>query len=342
MDIYIYNYLSCYIYIFVTKIFKKKKIIFFFYIIQLIFLVVLRKETVGIDTVQYLKFYNFITNFQSLKLSRFEVGFKYINYILKYILGNFQYLLIFMGVLTLIPLYFFILRYSKNYFLSIITYMSFNYYYYDFITLRQSAAYSLVLLSYKYIENKSFWKFLLLIFLASSFHKSALIFIIAYYLLNQKIDNKKVGISFICLFIFYILRAKIGIFIINKFYANYLLENSNSYNFFLFFIFIFIGLYLNNKKMLTIDYRMNMFYVSFLVGTILMIGTGIFSNMLRVSNYYTQVIIILIPNFLETIKNKKLKLLSKIIFFITSFLLFLYLMRDGERQMMKYYFFWQK
>lgn len=62
--------------------------------------------------------------------------------------------------------------------------------------IRQTLAISVILLSLQYLENRKLTWYVILVLLASSFHQSAIIFVLLYPLMNLDINNK----WFICLF----------------------------------------------------------------------------------------------------------------------------------------------
>lgn len=56
--------------------------------------------------------------------------------------------------------------------------------------MRQALAMSICLLSYRYAREKKFFRFLLIVLIATLFHKSAMIFIIVYFLRNLRLNWK--------------------------------------------------------------------------------------------------------------------------------------------------------
>ena len=93
--------------------------------------------------------------------------------------------------------------------------------------MRQWAAMSIVFYSYKYIRKKELKKYLLLILIASLFHKTALLMIFLYILQNINISKKVhillFGISFFFekIFVFIIFNIKIPII---SYYKGYIIE----------------------------------------------------------------------------------------------------------------------
>ncbi len=349
MLIYVLNYISIYIYAIIYNFFIKFKVkkeivraVYIVCIIQMILLIALRSRTVGNDMVNY---YN---TFLSASMGyyywdlKIEFGYKFLNWAIYKLFGNFQVLIVVMALMTICPVAYFIYKRSKNKMLSLIVYMSFNFYYYTFITLRQSAAYGIILLSYKYIEERKLIKFLLIVLLAFSFHKSALIFLPAYWLFNRKFNYKYIFLGFGCAIMIYVWRSQIASFALSLFYRDYRVVLSSALDFFVLNVAIFIMLYMFRNKVDQLDEGYNMYYMSFFIGSMLMIGTTAFTNMLRITNYFTIVLVVLFPNVLQDLKLGRFKIFANILVYTLLFRLFWFFLGGGEAQMMEYSFFWEQ
>lgn len=70
--------------------------------------------------------------------------------------------------------------YSANPAISFLTILTLGLYSFTFSGLRQALALSILLYSYPYLKNKKFWRFVLVVVLASLFHSTALVFLVAY------------------------------------------------------------------------------------------------------------------------------------------------------------------
>src|SRR5690606_22858860 len=129
-------------------------------------------------------------------------------------------------------------------------------------------------------------KFLICVSLASLFHKSALIFLPAYFLYRIKL-NKKV-ISFLVLFdlIIFIYRREIFAFFINNFYQSYSIVESDSYSWMIFCTIIVLLSSFFYKKMIKISPDNNGLFIFLLVGISLMLFASVGTNVMRVADYY--------------------------------------------------------
>lgn len=118
----------------------------------------------------------------------FEWGYKLLNFIVKFFSNEYAvFLLIFTGIIcffkarliikiTDIPLVIFLLNFS--------------YYIGDIFSVRQSLAIAIVVYSIIYIHNKNLFKFIITIIIASFFHRTAIIFLPAYWFYYRKFSVK--------------------------------------------------------------------------------------------------------------------------------------------------------
>lgn len=177
--------------------------------ILFILLIGLRSIDMGLhDTkVLYIDYFNRIKDMTFMETLNFirEIDTEYLFYILTKIFTYFStnenlYLFIFAipyPVLVCRAIY----KYSKIPVLSIIMFFSLNYFGNAFYTMRHVIALGFVVLSLDYIVQKKPIKFVITILIASLFHRTALIFIFAYWISKLKIGKKQIIAIFVALFI---------------------------------------------------------------------------------------------------------------------------------------------
>lgn len=114
-----------------------------------------------------------------------EFGYNYFNILVSFITNN-RY--IFILIMTLI-IYGLLLdslkKYTDNYAFAIILFLGLIYLY-SFTYLRQLMGISIAWLAIKYIKERRFWRFLLVMFISYSFHNSSLIFLPVYFIPIKK------------------------------------------------------------------------------------------------------------------------------------------------------------
>ena len=100
--------------------------------------------------------------------------------------ANYQIFIIVISAFIMIVIARFIYIYSCNPLQSIIYYWGLWFYIFNFNALKQALAMSIILLAFDMIQKKKVVWFLLLVLLAMTFHKTAMVFIIAYWVVKLK------------------------------------------------------------------------------------------------------------------------------------------------------------
>lgn len=143
-----------------------------------------RAYSVGTDLVGYIPLFS-SSGYRGFDLDSTEIGYSYFNvFICRYISQDPTVFLSFVSAALLIPVSIIFRNYSKIPALSYIILASFVIYIFSFSALRQAVAIGVTTLSYIFVEKKKLLPFLGLVFFASLFHASAVIFVIVYPLCN--------------------------------------------------------------------------------------------------------------------------------------------------------------
>lgn len=140
---------------------------------------------VGVDHLSYLSYYNELLNKRQFLSREMEPGFLFISKIFASLNIHFTFYFAFWAFLQLFFIYYAFKdeRYLIPY-LGII--IIFGGQYLDWMNgMRQALAATIFVFSTQYIYNRSFPKYLIAIFLASLFHKSAIILLIFYFIPNK-------------------------------------------------------------------------------------------------------------------------------------------------------------
>lgn len=181
--------------------------------IILFILAAFREVSVGTDTQGYEEL------FYRLKRGipiRQEIGWQYLNKIVIYFGGGFEYVLIVSSLLVLLPVFFVSKNYSDNPMLSIFLYFAFYIYLQSFNITRQTIAVSIVLIAYTFLLKNQYWRYCLIIGVASLFHITALLCLPLVFI--DRVPDKK--------FIFLALIG--GSLLFGVVFSNFILINSAS------------------------------------------------------------------------------------------------------------------
>lgn len=198
-------------------------------------------------------------------------------------------------------------------------FISLEFFSFYIFSIRQCIAISVILLSTKYIEEKNFFKFLLMIIIATLIHKTSALFILVYFLQNILVSSKNFLIFLCIAVVTFILKPYIMNSIMRIVFSQYTSRAiaNTGYNLFLLMIFILmfviyimnsIKINLNEEKYWIERLSFNIFLFSILL-QILALQKDIVARL--VTDYYIYVIILL-PNILTYIKDNKSRKIIKI------------------------------
>lgn len=247
---------------------------------------------VGGDYVGYLDDYNSFNTANPYSDSRYELGYHSLMYFLKLLSLSFPFLFITVSFLQIL----FIYKWARNYkyLLPWVVFFYFTtlYLFESMNVMRQALAFSILLFSTIYIQKSQLIRFLMLVILAASFHKSALFFIIFYFLLNREwIKNKYIQLGLVILslilsqFLFETFFQKIDVIATLLDYNSYsqmssdlfLEENKDSLGFGLFFLFAIdciLILYSDRLQKAFNNEKYKIYHNLFFIGAILTAAFG--------------------------------------------------------------------
>ena len=161
----------------------------FFFLVSFFILSFIRWER-GTDWMSYLDFFEDIEAIYPY--SYFEFLFTQLNLWSHRISNNYTFCLFLQAVLIYSLSYISIKKYSLLPVFSVLIWFSFSFAGIFFV--RQTIAVALILFSFFYIVERRFWYFFALVIIATLFHKSAIVFLPAYYLFTLNLSKKQIFI----------------------------------------------------------------------------------------------------------------------------------------------------
>lgn len=299
---------------------KTKKSETFAMLILVCFVIALRHPSMGLDLGYgrgngYLDWFQVIGSHSWERIihsggyQNYEWGYIVFNKLISYISTEYQCLLIMSAVASLMPLAFMISKYSNDRLFSVIVYLGLPSFLIIFSGLRQGIAIGITCFSYIYIEQKKPFKFILTIILASLFHYSAVIFLIAYPVFRIKLDKQKRILSLFAILIVYIFRIPLFSILSKIFKDNASLEINDSKTLLLVFvaIYIFCTVFINENDKIASGF-LNIFYLAI----ICMCFSGVYLTAMRVGYYFMIGLVIALPNIICNISDANLHLICKL------------------------------
>ena len=157
-------------------------------------LVALRGPHMGADTGGYLKFFDQMVNtpwdqifVRNEATYEFEEGFVIFEKLLTYVTDDSRVYQVLYTLVYLLALVTFANELEKGRFAFLFFFATMGTYTFMFTGVRQCLAMSICLLSYPFIKRKKLIPFILLVILAFFFHKSAILFLAAYFIYNRRL-----------------------------------------------------------------------------------------------------------------------------------------------------------
>ena len=142
----------------------------------------LRHYTVGPDSDSYASYIDNLHNGIWLNgYDRFEKGFYYLSRLISKVTGSYTVYFLIIALIVMLGYFVYFYTASRSFFWTIFLYITIGPFVFQLTGLRQAIAMALCAASLKFVKDKKFIPFLLLVLLASQFHISALIFLPFYF-----------------------------------------------------------------------------------------------------------------------------------------------------------------
>lgn len=305
---------------------NKKKYFIASFVIMVTFLG-LRDITIGTDTATYVS--KFLRN--DYTYSNIEIMFPILNYIIQIFTSKYYIYLSIIQAIILIGIFYNMKIYSFNREMFIFLYITSFSYIYSSSAMRFFCAFSIIMISFKYMIEREDKKVIMLIIMASLFHTSAIFFIPVYYFSKFKLTPYFVIFTFLLSNIINIsiniidFEVFLGLLSLDKY--TYILDKSNQVGgmsvFINIFILVFIIIYRPIVKIYKkdFDFFVKMHFISMFL--------DFFTYGYRLVWYFRFPIWFIAPIVLMNLKyNKKRKYEYIIIYtiFIIAYLIYYYIL----------------
>lgn len=333
---------------------KKRSVLLCFAALLLLFS--LRRQTMGIDLSGYLKSFDYLSSVSwggVLTLDsyqNYEKGYVVLNKIVGSIFPNRQFMLSVCALLSLAPAMYTIYKLSETPIQSILVYMGLPTFVFLFSGLRQSIAIGLCSYAICLIKQKKLIRFVLMVLVATFFHSSAIVFLIAYPLYHSRVNKRIRSISIVSLPLIFAFKRTIYytlLTIIGKDVNRYT-DNNGAVTLFVVFslVYLFCCL-LSEKGDFFQNGLLNIFYVACAIQAL----AGLYSVITRLGFYFMMALPLLLPSVCSEASGRGDSLIRKKpvqMFFVRLFFCFCFI-AFGLWQLFStywsisypYYFFWQ-
>lgn len=311
-------------------------------------LIGLRHPTMGNDLPGYLKSFHRLHDLSwktviSLKsYLNYEKGYVLFCKLMSGLLFESEQLYLFVcAAISTIPIGYTVFKKSQDVVLSTIVYLGLPVFLIQYSGLRQAIALGICFYTINLIEEKKFWHFLGWILLASWFHGSAFVFILAYFLYHLKISEGMRWLLLVLLPIVYILRLPLFNLFIRIFQSSSDITETNAITLLLVFVLIYIFILITYHR----DHgnvRANGYINIYFFACICQIFSSIHTTAMRVGYYFMIILILLLPMAVSKIRYKEMAWFVRCII-IFCFVAFAFdsIMGSSWAGAYPYYGFWQ-
>lgn len=161
------------------------------------------------------------TGFEELSYEDWEIGFILLNKIIgKFTAWPSAFIMV-SSVLSLIGPFYLIWRYSSGPFMSVLMYLNLYLFYLDMNYIRQALAMSIMCFAFGFLRDKKFWRFLLIVALAATFHLTVIYMIPVFIVALLKITPQSMLLYLFGLLFYYILSDGVLNILLSKFHTEY-------------------------------------------------------------------------------------------------------------------------
>lgn len=307
----------------------------------------LRHRDVGIDSRDaYIPFFEMLNPsfLDHETIFGFEYGFfLFSKFIKAFISSEPQVFILICSFLFIFPIAILFYKHSKNISFSYLAFSTIILYHFGFSGLRQACAIGITVLSFEFVVNKKIIPFILLVLLASTFHASAILFIVTYPIYHYVKISKNNIILFLLgtvgILIFLRPLAEVALdtlFIANRYSNkfNHAFETP-SYNMIIVYLGFFFMTFVGKKADSLIPYR------GLLLMTVILQSMALINGQApRMALYFIPYLCVALPFAIDGYSKKNSKIVyTSLSIFLVFF--FFYTNASGYLDVIPYKFFWE-
>lgn len=256
---------------------------------------------------------------------------------------DFHIVLIICAIMYVIPVCILIKKESPDPMFSFILLITMGFFFFSMNGIRQSLAMGFLMMAYFPLKDRKLLKFVLLVAMAACFHKTALVFLIAYPMSKMGF-NKLSLLCYLGLFIVCLLMGKTVMNYITSSMAEYdqrlqsyeIGRTTLTYSGLIQLLLLTIFPLIYYKKLLAKNRSTNILFQLMFLAIIFQSMAGVIAEMFRIAMYFSVYMIILIPRTISVIPAKNRSMIGVM---LLSLLLVYFLFIGAGR--IPYKFYWQ-
>lgn len=325
---------------------RKKRIFIALITLNWVLISGLRGLEVGADTIAYKGRFERTANTSWARLfENFYIvyvdeegkdpGYSVFEKVVQIFTDNYQVYLVVVAVIFFFGMAWWIHRYSAEPCLSYLIFSSFLFGFYALTGIRQTLATVLaVFVGTKLIEERKFWRFLLVIAVAFTIHKSAICFLPFYFLARIPVNKKTIiGVAVLTPLVFRFNEEFFRVLGLLVGYEYEELENRGAYGFTFMYLAVTVVMILFLKHFRSVCDNYKMYYNALFLGLLFLPLVFVNPTAMRVVQYYSLFLMISIPQLLNCFEKK-----TRVIFYAAMVTV---LLLATNVYKYTYSFFWQ-
>ena len=316
---------------------------------QMLLLSGLRHYSVGTDTYQYKLYYEQMSNRSWLALwTEFinilfkgangkDPGYAIFEKLIFTFTSSYQYFLMIIAIIFTVPLGVWIYKNSREPFISFFLYLCLFFLFFGITGHRQTIATALVVfIGYKFIKERKFWTFLALVVVASTIHKSSLIFLSYYFIANINITKKYLGLMSGLILSMFFFKNQVMFFLgtitgYEQFIEQY--NGAGTWTFTLLLTLITGFTIWKHETMLKNNPQVKHYINALLMAMLFTPLTYVDPSAMRVVQYFSIFIMLLLPEIFKLFHKRE----GILIYYVSLTLLIVLFLKNNPQ----YIFFWQ-
>lgn len=175
-----------------AKTSEQKRLIYYGACGFLILMFVSQDFSVSIDIAEYMRQYDIIPTLSlgQMLVHKFEIGYVLLCKVLELVFESERVLLLVLSILILVPFCRSFEKENEAPMIALMAFVALGMYLHAIIFWRQLVAMAILTCSFRYIRQRRFWPFLLIVLAAMTFHKVSVVFVVVYFVYNIPISKR--------------------------------------------------------------------------------------------------------------------------------------------------------
>lgn len=316
----------------------------------------LRNVAVGTDTYNYFlsfeetknmswdRVWQVVIDYYKYNLGK-DPGFTVLEKVVSSVFGEYQLFLFGIAILFFSALGRFI--YKNTYQLSeaMVAFVIYSVLFYSFFSItghRQTIATAGTLFAFEFLKKRKLFYFLLIILIASTIHKTCLVFIPLYFITYLKKPNYYFWIVIALFPILLLISNSISLYIfsLTNSYEEYQhMEELRPITFVCLMLLVSIMALVRYKRIIKLNPESTFYYFALMIGILFLSLVFAIHGYMRIVQYFSIFIMLIIPLILRSFGSSSKKIERLAYFYTIAILLFFFLKSNMD---MRYKFFWQE